>query len=288
MSEKALAQPVTYVEAATMPSSENNSLHNKDLENSGPKSLMSLRKYLFADVDPNWTTAPLAMYCFMTGYCNAVCFSAIFVWCGFQTGNFAQLALAVGRLFEGAPGDLTFHKADQQALCSLLGFNAGAFIGRLGDRVGPHKRAWLIFGTFIQTLFTMVCAITLWKSGQGSIANARDDPAWTNALTFVAVALMSASLGLQGILSKRLNRQFGTTIVLTTIWIELMCDPKLFRIRQYVVTRDHRLIAAFSLFLGAFIGRAILFELGSAATMGIGVGLRMIITFSWLFVPNKS
>ena len=123
------------------------------------------------------------------------------------------MAIALARLFEGVPGsqDHTFHKADQQALCSLISFNLGAFVGRIGDRVGAHRRIWLIAGTFIQTLLTMASAIAFWKAGQPSISNARDDPAWTNALSFVGLAFMSASLGVQGILGKRLNTQFGTT-----------------------------------------------------------------------------
>ncbi|KAF8962279.1 hypothetical protein BDZ97DRAFT_1119657 [Flammula alnicola] len=260
-----------------------------DLERAETKQTMSLWQYLMTDVDPKLTTGPLAAYCFMTGYIDVISFSAIFVWCGFQTGNFAQLAIAIARLFYGQPGfrDLTFHKADQQALCSLIAFNAGAFIGRVGDRVGAHKRIWLISGTFIQALMTMAAAIAFWKSNQGSIADQRDDPAWTNALTFVGLAFISASLGVQGILGKRLNTQFGTTIVLTTVWVELMSDPRLFKFRQRVMTRDHRLIAAVSLFLGAFIGRAILQQLGTAGTLGVGVGVRIFITLSWIFVPNK-
>ncbi len=124
-----------------------------------------------------------------------------------------QLALALARLFEGPPNhrDSTFHKADQQALCSLLSFNAGSFLGRIGDRIGAQRRIWLIIGSFIATLFTMAAAIAFWKSGQPSLATERAEPAWTNALTFVGIAFMSASLGVQGILSKRLNTQFGTT-----------------------------------------------------------------------------
>lgn len=57
----------------------------------------------------------------------------------------------------------------------------------------------------------MGAALTVWKSGQGSIATSRGDPSWTNALTFVALAFLSASLGVQGIVGKRLNTQFGTT-----------------------------------------------------------------------------
>jgi hypothetical protein len=68
-----------------------------------------------------------------------------------------------------------------------------------------------MLGTFAQALLLMASSICLWKSGESSVANARDVPTWTNALSFVGLGFMSASLGLQGILAKRLNTQFGTT-----------------------------------------------------------------------------
>lgn len=123
-----------------------------------------------------------------------------------------QLSLAIARLFSGPQRDLSFHISDQQALCSLLTFNVGAFIGRIGDRMGPHSRAWLSLGTFIQALFTMAAAIATWKSDSPlSVATDRFNPAWTNALTFVSIGFMSASIGLQGIMGKRINTQFTTT-----------------------------------------------------------------------------
>jgi len=260
-----------------------------DVENGSHDSLPSLWTYLNSDVEPMESTGPLAAFCFMTGYLDALSFSAVFVWCGFQTGNFVQLSLAIARLFEAPKGfrDTSFHKADQQALCSLVSFYAGAFFGRIGDKIGPLKRSWLIAGTFFQTLLTMGAAIALWKSGQGSIGDNRGDPSWTNALTFVALAFMSASLGVQGHQGKRLNTQFGTTIVLTTIWVELMSDPRLFRLRQIVITRDHKLLAAIAFFIGGFVSRALLGKIGSPGTLGIAVGIRILITTSWIFVKGK-
>ncbi|KAJ8519010.1 hypothetical protein ONZ45_g4006 [Pleurotus djamor] len=237
----------------------------------------SLWDHLDANVDPAQSTGPLAAFCFMTGFMDAITFSSIF------------LSIALARLFEGPRElrDMSFHKADQQALCSLITFNLGAFVGRLGDKMGNQTRKWLMLGTFIQALFTMAAAIAVWKSGQLSIADDRGDPAWTNTLTFVCIGFMSASLGVQGIIGKRLNTQFTTTIVLTTVWVELMSDPSLFTFRKSVITRDHKLIAAFSLFTGAFVSRAILFQVGSAGTLGVAVGIRVLIALSWFFVPNK-
>jgi len=226
------------------------------------------------------------MWCFLTGYMDIVAFSAVFVWCAFQTGNSAQLALALARLWEN-PDDTTFHTADQQALCSLLGFIGGAFIGRLGDRIGSNTRVWLFTGTMIQAFFTMAAAIAISQSGQGSIAPNRSSPAWTNTVSFVCLAFMSASMGLQGIMGKRINSQFATTVVLTSVWCELVADPKLFTLRKRVISRDHKTLAIFALFLGAFVSRAILAAIGSAGALGIATGIRALLAFGWLFVPSK-
>jgi hypothetical protein len=254
------------------------------IANSQPTTFL---QHLRLDVDPAQSTGPLAAYCFMTGFIDSISFTAIFVWCGFQTGNFCQLALALARLFSGAPGsrDLQFHIADQQALVSLITFNLGASIGRLGDKIGHATRLWLFLGTMIQSVLLAAGAICIWQSGQGSIADDRGEPSWTNTLTFVGLAFMSASLGLQGIMGKRLNTQFTTTIVLTTVWCELMADPKLFQLRHWVKTRDHKLVAALSIFLGGFAGRAILDKIGAAGAIGVGVGIRILISISWIFVP---
>ena len=39
-----------------------------DVEHASLKNRVSLWSYLMTDVDPAQTTAPLAAYCFMTGY----------------------------------------------------------------------------------------------------------------------------------------------------------------------------------------------------------------------------
>ena len=76
--------------------------------------------------------------------------------------------------------------------------------------------------------------------------------------------------------------------MLTTVWCELMADPKLLNFRQRVISRDHKLIAIVALFLGGFVGRAIIDAAGAAATLGVGAGMRLAIALCWLFVPGKA
>ncbi|KAH8116002.1 hypothetical protein DFH11DRAFT_1840503 [Phellopilus nigrolimitatus] len=278
---------MSYTEPKPEPNSETSTLPGPVSAMEGPESRqLSWREYLMQNVDPNLSTSPLASFCFMTGFIDAITFSAVFVWCGFQTGNTVQLSLAIARLFSPGQTNFEFRMADRQALVSLLTFLGGASLGRLGDRIGSNTRLWLSLGTFIQALFTMAAALTVWKGGQGSVADDRGDPAWTNAKSFVGLGFASASIGLQGIMGKRVNSQFATTVVLTTVWCELMSDPKLFG-RRFVNTRDHKFIAVFALFLGGFAGRAILDKVGSAGAFGVGTGIRFLIAIAWLFVPAK-
>jgi Protein of unknown function (DUF1275) len=77
---------------------------------------------------------------------------------------------------------------------------------------------------------------------------------------------------------------FTHKVVLTTVWCELMADPKLF-VMRLVSSRDHKIIAVTSVFVGGFCSRAILQSIGSPAALGIGTGLRILIALSWLYVP---
>ncbi|KAG1733149.1 hypothetical protein EDB19DRAFT_1911728 [Suillus lakei] len=258
-----------------------------DFENDAT-TMARLKTYLLVEVDVERSTVPLAAYCFMTGIINALIFSAIFIWCGSQTGNTVQLALAIARLLNWEH-DFSFHLVDQQALCSLIAFIFALFLGgRIGDKIGCKTRAWLFLGTFIQALFTMASSILMWEGRESSVADARDDPAWSDALSFMFTGFLSASMGLQGVMAKRVNSHFSTTVALTTTWCELMADPKLLDIRRLIASRDHKILTIAFFALGGFVGRALLDKIGSANTLGIAAGIRLVISVWWLFVPEKN
>ncbi|OAX42475.1 hypothetical protein K503DRAFT_683225 [Rhizopogon vinicolor AM-OR11-026] len=250
-------------------------------------TMARLKKYFLAEVDEKRSTLPLAGYRFMTGVINALIFSAIFIWCGSQTGNTIQLALAVARLLKGAH-NYSLHLVEKQALCSLVTFAFGVFIGgRVGDRIGCKTRAWLFMGTFIQALFTMTSAILMWEGRERSLADASDNAAWSDTLSFLFTGFLSASMGLQGVMAKRVDTHFSTTVTLTVTWCELISNPKLLHVRRLVTSRDHQILTVACFVAGGFAGRVSLDKIGSANTLGIGAGIRLVIGVWWLFVPEK-
>ncbi|EAU81392.2 hypothetical protein CC1G_05222 [Coprinopsis cinerea okayama7 len=268
----------------------------------------SVRRYLAAEVDGSQVNPPLSAYAFMTGYIDAISFSTIFVWVGFQTGNFTQLALSFARTIEaylwGPPESAVFFvqhppvatrlmpPAEQLAACSIFSFVLGTFLfGRIGDRIGTHKRGWLVFGTLFQALLTLASAITFRLLEQEpsippTIASL--NPLTTVSLKyFFGIACLSMSLGVQGIMARRLATAFSTTIVLTAIFVELTANPALFQFSRSSPARDQQWLAAIFLFIGASVARLILGQVGVASTLAVAVLFRVAIAFSWLFIPAR-
>ncbi|ORY54147.1 hypothetical protein BCR35DRAFT_355931 [Leucosporidium creatinivorum] len=245
-----------------------------------------LSSYVMEEIEPDQTLMQFAGYCLLTGLTSAPVFSACYIWPGFQTGGFVQLSLAVARLFSAHPRDFRFEIADRQALTSLLCFLLGTSLGRLGDKIGPKRRVWVTGATLFQALLVMAAALCIHYSGEPSLATSRGQPSWYSALGLAGIGFASASLGLHGIVSKRINSQFGTAIVLTTVWVELICDPKLF-VMKAVKTRDHRLIACVGLFLGGLFGAALTHTIGAPGTFGVAAGVRVLSAVSWFIVPSK-
>lgn len=250
-------------------------------------TIVTVKGFFLQEIDEQRAVVPLAGYCFMTGFLNAVCFSAIFAWCASQTGNTIQLSISIGRLLDKQP-DRFFHIADRLALTSLLSFVLGGFVGRVGETVGYSARIWLVCGTLLQALLTVGAAIAIWKSHMPWYAEPGSGPIWTSTLAFLGYGFMSASMGLQGVMAKRLNTQFSTSVVLTSVWCELISEPRLFHLRRAVVERDHRLLTIFCMLLGGFSGRCVLDDVGPSITLGIAAGLRLVISGWWLLIPKKT
>ncbi|ODN73717.1 hypothetical protein L202_07257 [Cryptococcus amylolentus CBS 6039] len=243
---------------------------------------------LSSELDAPGSTNLISIYaCFLTGFTSAPSFSACFIWCGFQTGNVAQLGLALARCF--APGEertYGFQKPDQQALVSLLAFWIGTSLGRVGDWTGARRRRWLGLATFVQALLAMAAALTIHFSGESGLAGNRGSPSWRTPLGMTALAFLSATMGIQGIVGKRIASPMNTTVVLTTTWVEIFNDPFLFSFK-YTPSRDIRIMGGLAVFLGAFVSRAILDASSSAGVVGVLAGLRMVQLGWWFLIPDK-
>lgn len=103
-----------------------------------------------------------------------------------------------------------FRMPDRQALVSLFAFLGGSFLGRIGDRFGAKSRGWLAFGTLLQAGLTMAGALCALYAHQSGLSDSRAEPSWTDARGILALAFISASMGLQALLGTRIGAHFAT------------------------------------------------------------------------------
>ncbi|WVQ95958.1 hypothetical protein IAU59_003057 [Kwoniella sp. CBS 9459] len=242
--------------------------------------------HLMTDISPSHVSYISIYLCFLTGLTSAPSFAACFVWCGFQTGNAAQLGLALARSF--APHgqrSFGFLKMDQQALVSLLSFFVGTSFGQFGNRLGGKKRVWLMAATLGQMMFMGAAALSAHYSGETGFADGRGEPSWDTTRGMAALAFLSATMGLQGAVGCRLGSPLASTVPLTSTWIDIFNDPFLFALRP-VRTRDLRFAGAIALMFGAFVSRAILGVIGSAPTIAVVIGFRAVQLVWWNLLPD--
>ncbi|ORX34487.1 hypothetical protein BD324DRAFT_583432 [Kockovaella imperatae] len=250
-----------------------------------------IKSYSQAKVDLNAVNLICVYACFITGFTNAISFSACYVWAGFQSANVANLGLALARTFNPLPyGTRSFLKGDQQLLVSLVSFCIGTSLGRIGEHIGSTRRVWLVGATFCQLLLAVVGTCCAHFSGEKGIALDRGDPSWASPMGMSALGLISASMGLQGIIGKRLGSPMNSTVVLTTTWVELFNDPFLFAFR-YAPSRDVRIGGILAVFVGAFCSRGLIAtKCGMTGTLGIMIGLRglQIVWFCFMREEKSS
>ncbi|CAE6507661.1 unnamed protein product [Rhizoctonia solani] len=239
---------------------------------------MRIKDHFMAEIDPHFSSIPLAAYCFMTGYTDAITYIAAYVSSAFQTGNTIMAGMAIAKQFTRYPHalvnlptaipedaswspdaaaqwsrhrDHSLSPNDTQALVSLVCFLIGALSGRIGDRIGTKRRVWLFSGTIIGALLTLAAAICSWANHQSSFAAVRGSSFvnWSTPLGYLTIGFASCAMGIQAFTGMRIGNAFNSTIVFTLLWIQLICDPKLFKFGQ-VPSRDHRAIAILSLTMG--------------------------------------
>lgn len=160
-------------------------------------------------------------------------------------------------------------------------FWLGASLGRIGARLGPKARRWILPATFCQVVLTVVAAVlVIPEPDYGS----RPNPSWADARGMAALGCLSGGLGIQGIIGKRVGSEMNTTVVLTATWVEIFNEPGLFTF-GFVKSRDARIAGVLMIFVGAFVGRALLGVIGSQGALGVLAGLRALSALGWAMVP---
>ncbi|KAI8718067.1 hypothetical protein NCS52_00884600 [Fusarium sp. LHS14.1] len=256
----------------------------------------SISRRFTAEVDVRWGDILLLVCFFVAGLVDSAAFNLYGCFVSMQTGNTIFVGLGVSGQPENLPG-----KAWSRCFLAIIFFAIGAlFFSNFHRYFGPQKRWVLVASFFIQAFLTGLVALlattgavrnspndrtTIHEDGW-IIERVRNDFPYSDYAPIILLAFQSAG---QIVASRVLKYNSMPTVVLTSLYCDMMSDAKLF---TSPITdnadRNRRATGAVLLFAGAVSGGFLSKSwVGFAGALWIAAFLKLCISFSWaLWKPN--
>jgi len=182
-----------------------------------------------------------------------------------------------------------------KSLVAISSFCLGSiFFSRYHRYLGGLKR-WVIMSSFaIQTAF-MIITSTLVSSGiaapgsQDNIPKKSGDRGHFQWVELCPIALLAFQSAGQIVASRVLKYNAMPTLVLTSLYCDLMSDPNLFTAGLFDdPDRNRRAVSATTLFVGALVGGALSkSSVGYPVALWIATGLKGCMVVAWLLWKRK-
>ncbi|KAF5020974.1 hypothetical protein F66182_6986 [Fusarium sp. NRRL 66182] len=269
---------------------------SSDNPEAGPKRASSER--FTAEVDVRWADILLLICFFVAGLVDSAAFNLYGCFVSMQTGNTIFVGLGVSHQPENLPG-----KAWSRCFIAIVCFAIGAlFFSSFHRHFGPQKRWVLIASFFIQAILTGLVALlattgAVWNHPHGRstahengwiIETVRDSFPGSD---YAAIAILAFQSAGQIVASRVLKYNAMPTVVLTSLYCDMMSDAKLFTAPLTDnADRNRRAIGAVLLFAGATAGGFLSKSwVGFAGALWIAAFLKLCITIAWvLWKPRSS
>ncbi|RSL68940.1 hypothetical protein CEP54_002542 [Fusarium duplospermum] len=257
----------------------------------------SISRRFTAEVDVRWGDILLLVCFFVAGLVDSAAFNLYGCFVSMQTGNTIFVGLGVSGQPENLPG-----KAWSRCFLAIIFFAIGAlFFSNFHRYFGPQKRWVLVASFFIQAILTGLVALlattgavrnspndrtTTHKDGW-IIERVRNDFPYSDYASIILLAFQSAG---QIVASRVLKYNSMPTVVLTSLYCDMMSDAKLF---TSPITdnadRNRRATGAVLLFAGAVSGGFLSKSwVGFAGALWIAAFLKLCISFSWALWKPKA
>ena len=198
--------------------------------------------------------ALLLVLTMVTGLVDAVSYLNLgHVFVANMTGNVVFLGFAVADARDfSIPASLTATGA----------FLAGALGGgRLGSSAGHHRGRLLAIATYLKIALV----------GAALIASMLPLDSNGDLVRYALIVLLAMAMGLQNATARRLGVPDLTTTVLTLTLTGIAADSTLAGGKNHGLAR--RLLATFTMFLGAAVGAFVIFRFGVTAVLAIALAL---------------
>lgn len=257
----------------------------------------SISRRFTAEVDVRWGDILLLVCFFVAGLVDSAAFNLYGCFVSMQTGNTIFVGLGVSGQPENLPG-----KAWSRCFIAIIFFAIGAlFFSNFHRYFGPQKRWVLVASFLIQSVLTGLVALlattgavrnspndrtTTHKDGW-IIERVRNDFPYSDYAPIILLAFQSAG---QIVASRVLKYNSMPTVVLTSLYCDMMSDAKLFTAPiTDNADRNRRATGALLLFAGAVSGGFLSKSwVGFAGALWIAAFLKLCISFSWALWKPKA
>ncbi|KAH7121369.1 hypothetical protein EDB81DRAFT_872752 [Dactylonectria macrodidyma] len=249
------------------------------------------------EVDTRWGDVLLLVCFLVAGLVDSAAFNMYGCFVSMQTGN----TIFVGLGASGQPENLP-NKAWSRCLLAIVCFAIGALcFASFHRHFGPQKR-WVLAASFLaQAVITGIVAIlattgAVHNTPQGRttihhdgliIETVQDEFPWSDYAPITLLAFQSAG---QIVASRVLKYNSMPTVVLTSLYCDLMSDAKLFTAPLAEnADRSRRTLGAILLLIGA-VGGGFLSKswVGFAGALWIATFLKTCIAVSWCLWKPKA
>ncbi|KAF4991904.1 hypothetical protein FDECE_13870 [Fusarium decemcellulare] len=256
----------------------------------------SISRRFAADVDVRWGDLLLLVCFFVAGLVDSAAFNMYGCFVSMQTGNTIFVGLGVSGQPENLPS-----KAWSRCFLAIVFFAAGAlFFSSFHRYFGPQKRWVLVTSFLIQSFLTGLVALlattgAVWNHPYGRstthedgwiIERVQNSFPWSDLAPIILLAFQSAG---QIVASRVLKYNSMPTVVLTSLYCDMMSDAKLF---TSPITdnadRNRRATGAVLLFAGAVSGGFLSKSwVGFAGALWIAAFFKLCIGLAWTLWKPK-
>ncbi|KAI9731889.1 MAG: hypothetical protein M1834_004340 [Cirrosporium novae-zelandiae] len=239
--------------------------------------LPSMLYYFGTDLDPIHASYNLVICFFVSGLVDSTVYDAWGCFVSMQTGNTIFIALGAS----SPPSSKPYGWA--KSLVSLISFLIGCvFFSHASRFLGPLRRGTLVLSFWVQTCL-MIASAALVQAGKvsGKADGDSTDIQWLEILPLAFLSFQSAG---QIVSTRFLGITELSTVVLTSLYCDLVSDPLLLAPLLKNEKRNRRACGQLALLGGAIAGGWIsLSRGGMAAVLWLAAGLKGFIAVSWIF-----